>query len=384
MRLRTELNKGKKTSSPGFRSRPSSGGRSIGGFLFGLPFFLMGAFFCWMGGLQPLVKIVDSGSWPEVPCVITHSEVESNYSSDGTTYRVKIQFRYSYQGREYSGGAFDFGSGFSSGSKGKRRIVSRYPVGLETVCLVNPANPEEAVLTRNIPGLVLFAIPFSSIFMLVGLGIMAASLGLLPEKWAAKVRSRHKPVSPETKGATILKPKIGKKGKLAGMLIFAVFWNSIVGVFLFQLVKGFMSGRPEWFLFFFMIPFVLVGLGLVWGVIYYLLALGNPSFTLTVSEGNPRLGEKVHLEWHSSGFLGRLNSLTLLIEARESATYQRGTRSVTDHSLFHSTTLFETDQPGAHTGGQLTVRIPDDAMHSFDGGNNKIEWHFHIKGSIRK
>jgi hypothetical protein len=133
-----------------------------------------------------------------------------------------------------------------------------------------------------------------------------------------------------------------------------------------------------------MIPFVLVGLGLLWGVIYYILALWNPSFTLTVSEGSPRLGQKIHLEWQSSGFLGRLETLSLELEGRESATYRRGTRSVTDHSLFHKSVVFETAQPANHPGGKAELRIPDEAMHSFDGGNNKIEWSFRIRGSIRK
>lgn len=371
-------------SSRGLRASPLNGKRSLVGFLFGLPFFAMGAFFCWIGGLQPLFKVIESATWPTVPCIITQSEVERNSSSDGTTYRIDIQFRYSFEGHSYTGGAYDFSPGASSGYEGKRRIADSYPVGKQASCLVNPKDPEEAVLSRSVPRLIYFAIPFSSLFMVVGLGIMAASLGLLPEKWAAKVRSRHKPVSAETKGMTTLRPKVGKKGKLMGILFFAAFWNSIVGVFLFQLYKGFAEGRPEWFLLVFMIPFALVGLGLLCGVAYYLLALGNPTFTITLSEGHPRLGEEIHLEWQSSGFLGRLDSLSLELQGREAATYRRGTRSVTDHSLFHNSVVFETAQPANHAGGKAQLRIPDDSMHSFDGGSNKIEWLLRIRGSIKR
>lgn len=383
-RLSDRLHTASPPVSPGFRSNPFAGKLSIFGFLFGLPFFAAGLFFCWIGGLQPLVKVVQSSSWPQVPCQITSSGLESHTSDGSTTYQVAIQFRYSYESRDFTGGAYDFSSGASSGRSGKQRIVARYPVGAEALCRVNPANPEEAVLSRDIPGMVWFAIPFSSIFILVGLGIMAASLGLIPEKWAAKVRSRHKPVTRESAGNTELKPKVGKKGKLLGMLFIAVFWNGIVSVFVWQVIDGFRDGRPEWFLLFFMIPFVLVGIGFICGVVYYLLALANPTFILALSEGNPRLGETITLDWRASGFLGRLDSLSLVLEGQEAATYRRGTRSVTDHSLFHSESLFQTDQPGAHPGGQLSIRIPDDSMHSFDGGNNKIEWAFRIRGSIRR
>lgn len=68
---------------------------------------------------------------------------------------------------------------------------------------------------------------------------------------------------------------------------------------------------------------------------------------------------------------------------RESATYRRGTRSVTDHCIFHRQILFETEQPtSTHTYGRLEVAIPEDSMHSFDGGNNKISWHILIEGDV--
>ncbi len=65
-------------------------------------------------------------------------------------------------------------------------------------------------------------------------------------------------------------------GKLIGMILIAAFWNGIVSVFLWQIVLSFRRGDPEWFLCLFMTPFVLVGLGLMAGVVYFLLALANP------------------------------------------------------------------------------------------------------------
>lgn len=68
------------------------GGR-VGGLLFGCMFFGMGALFCWMMALNPLLKSINSKSWPKTNCVILSSEVESHSSSDGTTYSIEISFR---------------------------------------------------------------------------------------------------------------------------------------------------------------------------------------------------------------------------------------------------------------------------------------------------
>lgn len=368
----------------GFREGPSKKKGRVFGFLFGLPFFAAGLLFCWIGALQPIVKVVSSGAWPQVPCVISRSEVESHSSSDGTTYSVEIEFRYQYDGLSYEGGSYHFSKMSSSGSEGKRQVTRQYPVGSEHRCWVNPADPTEAVLSRDLPGIVYFIIPFTSVFMIVGLAISLGSLGLLPQKWTDKVHSRHKPVEDRDEGERWLKPGLSGKGKLMASMFIAVFWNGITGVFVGIVIKGFFKGDPEWFLTFFMIPFVVIGLFLIGSVFYFLIALFNPRIELHLSEARPRLGQSVRLAWRSSGSLRRLEQLEILLEGREAATYRRGTDSVTDHSTFYRKRLFMTEQLEAHSSGELDLEIPAGSMHSFDGGNNKIEWRLRVYGAIRR
>jgi len=385
MRIRLGKNRKSGSSGPGLRSKVKLGrGSKVVGVLFGLPFFLMGSIFCWMGGLHPLFKALGSGDWPEVPCVITHSEVDYHPGDDGATYSVDINFRYTLEGRTFTGGSYDFSSGSSSGESGKRKVVGRYPVGRETVCYINPSDPQEAVLSRKIPGMVWFVIPFSSIFILVGLGIILGTLGLLPRKWKLKVHSRHKPVAQLDEGEKELKPKATSLGKVLGTLFVAAFWNGIVGVFVWQVVGSFQRGDPQWFLVVFLVPFVVVGLFLICLVPYYLLAMANPKFKIILSEGNPRLGDSIQFRWQSSGSVARLESLVFSLEGVESATYRRGTRSVTDHSTFYREVIHEERQFTTLAGGTLEVAIPVDGMHSFNGGNNRIAWRFRVRGSIRK
>lgn len=380
---------GKKSGSTesrgaGFRGGPSSKKGRVFGFLFGIPFFAAGLLFCWIGAVQPILKVVSSGDWPQVRCEISRSDVESHSSSDGTTYSVEIEFRYEYEGVSYNGGSYNFSDMSSSGSEGKRKITRQYPVGSEHRCWVNPSDPTEAVLSRDLPGIVYFIIPFTSIFMIVGLAVSLGSLGLLPKKWKDKVYSRHKPVEDADEGERWLKPGIGGKGKLIGALFVALFWNGITGVFVGIVIKGFLKGNPEWFLTFFIIPFVLIGLFLIGSVFYFFIALFNPKIELSLSEARPRLGQNVRLGWRSSGSLRRVEHLEIVLHGREAATYRRGTNSVTDHSTFYREVLFETDQAEAHASGELDLNVPGDSMHSFDGGNNKIEWRLLVHGAIRR
>lgn len=368
----------------GFRGGSNSKGGRVVLFLFGIPFFGMGFFFCWMGAISPILKSVASNDWPEVPCTIAVSEVESHSGSDGATYSVNIEFSYLYGTENYTGGSYNFNKFNSSGYDGKKEIVDQYPVGSEAVCFVNPDVPKEAILTRSIPGIVFFIIPFTSIFMLVGLGAMLSALGLLPKKWKDKVQTRHKPVESAGEGAATLKPEVGGLGKLLGMLAVCLFWNGIVSIFLWQVVESFQKGNPEWFLTVFMIPFVVIGLGMIWGVIYFLLALRNPSLSFSMSEARPSLGEQVQLNWKASKPLRSVEKLSIFVEGLESATYTRGTDSVTDKCIFHRTTLFESDAPATQHSGELELTIPEDSMHSFDGGNNKIQWRLRVDGSIRR
>ena len=119
MGIRLERNRASSSSAKGLRPKQKFGfGSKAFGFLFGLPFFALGSFFFWIGGLHPLLKVIGSNDWPEVPCVITHSEVDANHGGDSTTYSVDIQFRYTYGNREYNGGSYVFSTGSSSGRGG--------------------------------------------------------------------------------------------------------------------------------------------------------------------------------------------------------------------------------------------------------------------------
>jgi hypothetical protein len=174
-------------------------------------------------------------------------------------------------------------------------------------------------------------------------------------------------------------------GKAVAFLIIALFWNGIVSVFVYQIVMAFKRGRPEWFLTVFMIPFLLIGLGLVTAFVHAFMAVFNPRPRLTVAPGTGRLGGDVQVTWRFTGAVHRLERLRLTLEGRESATYRRGTDTTTDTSTFARVPLIDTTERTAMHSGNASARLPVEAVApSFKADNNKIEWFLLVRGTIAR
>lgn len=136
---------------------------------FGVIFATFGMFFSWMFCLGPMVRSYQARTWVQTPCIIVSSSVVENYGDDSTTYKVAVAYRYTVNGREYSGDRYNLAS-ISDGNFGeKQQIVNSLPAGAERTCWVDPGNPAKSVITREWhPG---WGIVVVWIFPLVGLAI---------------------------------------------------------------------------------------------------------------------------------------------------------------------------------------------------------------------
>ncbi len=169
---------------------------------------------------------------------------------------------------------------------------------------------------------------------------------------------------------------------MAGTLFFALFWNGIVSIFVWQVWKGWQTGDPDWFLTIFMIPFVLVGLASFVFVGHFTLALANPRPRVTLLTGEPCLGDELRIEWIFTGRSSRLTHLRIFLEGREEATYRRGTDTVTEREVFATLPLVDTANDWEIPRGSAAVSIPDDTMHTFTGPSNKVVWELKVAGEI--
>jgi hypothetical protein len=357
-------------------------------FFFFSIFFLAGCGFGWMMVGRPLVKIQQAKTWKKTPCEIVTSRIVSSKGSKSTTYKIDMAFRYEFSGVKYLGGSYDFMVGSDSGYDSKRKVIRRYPVGKKTYCYVNPEDPAEAVISReyNNPWWLAF---LPGIFILVGAGGMIGQF--VTKKKKGHVYSRSNVVENDFRaqsagGEAVLKMKSSPLKNFAGVLFFAAFWNGIVSIFVTKAVKSWGSGNIEWFLSLFMIPFVLIGLVAIGGVIYCFIALFNSKVKLTISNFVPRLGEKVFIGWKINNPNG-IERLQIYLKGEEVAIYQSGGKNnskQTRKSVFEKINILDTANRDAFSNGKAQLTIPANTMHSFDAVHNKINWEIVVRGDIKR
>jgi hypothetical protein len=197
------------------------------------------------------------------------------------------------------------------------------------------------------------------------------------DDWSDDVDDDPQPDSPVE-----IKPRYSPLGKFIGVTCLALFWNGITSFFVYQAVKSHLDGRPEWCLTFFITPFVLVGLLLIWGIFHSFVSLFIPRPTLVLERARIPLGGTAKLEWRFSGNASIIRHLKVTLVGEESATYRRGTDTCTDKHKFFKEVVYETHDPLEIPEGSVEIRIPDDTMHSFASDNNNISWEIHLDGEI--
>jgi len=371
-------------------SKKATGGVKLGCAHVGVVLFL--SVFCLVGigigtylSFLPINRVIQSRSWRAASCEVLSSRVVRN----DDTFRPDIQYRYYVDDRLYTGTRYNFTPG-SDNISDYQAVVARYPPGQRFECYVDPADPTQAVISRELTFGYFFGLIFFIFFTIIPGGLMVVWFRVanhLREKppAAAAYGSQAGAAEMGGSGPIELKPQASPLGKLIGAILICLFWNGIVGLFTYFEVTGFMSGQGwSWFLALFLLIFQAVGLGLLVNVPYQMLALANPRPTITLSRASVPVGGSVTLEWHLSGAAHRVSSLTLTLEGREEARYRRGTDTRTDTNVFHRETLTEVGDSMGVARGSTSIRIPADTMHTFKADNNKIIWTIKMKGVINR
>lgn len=365
-----------------------------------LSFFLLaGASMCYFLLVRPVLGIISAQSWVETSCTVLASEVDVSRSSDsgGDTYRPLISYEYSIKDQRYTSNRYNFSTGYSSGYDSKKRVVDSYPPGYKTSCYVNPDDPADVVLNRSFSTDLLWGL-FSLPFLLMGIGGLyfiwkpkrqarspqseglgsQALLSSRPDYSSVTTDPDYKP----TFGTIELKPRATPLGKFIGITLIGLFWNGITGVFVYKVVQDWIHGTAQGCLTIFLIPFVAVGLGLIYGAVHQFLAIFNPRPILRITPGHITPGDSVDVEWTFSGTASRLSKLQIRIKGEEQATYRRGTDIKTDKSVFQEIEITNTTEAFQIKQGRARIRIPENTMHSFESAHNKIVWSVLVNGDI--
>jgi hypothetical protein len=153
-------------------------------------FFSLGIGLTWFLGIAPTLKVRESAKWREVACVVQKIGVDVRHG-DGDTYAPEVNFAYAFDGQPYTGDRFWFGSGSYGDRKAIEKAIAPFQAGGEYPCYVNPADPKEAVLTRQVAAHTWLGWLFGGIFAAVGLfGIVACALGYFKTDVMASKLSR--------------------------------------------------------------------------------------------------------------------------------------------------------------------------------------------------
>ena len=138
---------------------------------------IVGGCFLFIGGIasyqlcvMPLVNYTRSHGWTETPAVIRESRVDTSRGSKGKThYHLRIRYTYEWKGNEYSSKRYDyFIDNSDSGSYFRKIVRSHHPMK-KVVCYVNPSDPSQAVLNRELSFFAIFPMLFVNVFWIVGL-----------------------------------------------------------------------------------------------------------------------------------------------------------------------------------------------------------------------
>ncbi|MDP9121959.1 MAG: DUF3592 domain-containing protein, partial [Acidobacteriota bacterium] len=134
---------------PGDSSGPGRLGGRIAATLFLSLVLLFGLLAAWLlgGGLWQAARVY---SWERLECTVESSSVEDHpeAAKAGDEFRFLVSYRYSYQGKEYTGNRFGVGAASSADATRARRLADRFAAGARVPCWVDSGQPAQTVLER--------------------------------------------------------------------------------------------------------------------------------------------------------------------------------------------------------------------------------------------
>ena len=283
-------------------------------------------------------------------------------------------------GREFRANRYAFMGGSSSGYDGKARVVGQYPPGAKSICYVNPNDPGDAVLLRGFtPMMLVGLVPF--VFLAIGIAGMCGKVGPVAEM--RKIDFVSKSARPGE--AVMLKPSASPLAKFLGGLIFSLFWNGIVSVFVVHVFGMWRTGRgggEKWFLTVFLIPFVLIGIGMVFFTIHSFWGLFSPRVRLRLSQPTVGLGESVELSWEFAGRIDKVRDVQLRLEGRQELDEGSGKNRRTTRNIFYTAELGHFTSTNDIRAGSVLCTLPLDQAPSDAEGSQRVVWTIKLKAAI--
>lgn len=172
------------------------------------------------------------------------------------------------------------------------------------------------------------------------------------------------------------------------MAAICLAWNTLVGIFVVQLIRQHAAGEPNWLLTWLMVPFVLAGIGT-------LIALGR-QVLFTAGVGTTRLevshhpffpGKQYEVYLWQTGRL-RVRWFQVHLVCEEQAIYPQGTDMRTATSTVYRQTLLSERKfeitPRRAFEATFPCSVPPTAMHSLATPHNAVTWSLVVRGRMAR
>ena len=168
------------------------------------------------------------------------------------------------------------------------------------------------------------------------------------------------------------------------MAAICLAWNTLVAVFVYQVILQHARGEANWLVTWLMVPFVLAGL-------WTLAALGRHIW-LTTLLGATRIEVSDHPFYPGGEYRGfvsqtgrlRVRWFQVQLVCDEHATYQQGTDVRVATERVYCETLFSRRKfdvvPGIAFEASFAIPVPAAAMHSFGAPHNAVAWAVVVRG----
>jgi hypothetical protein len=165
-------------------------------------------------------------------------------------------------------------------------------------------------------------------------------------------------------------------------------WNTLVAVFVVQVIQLHRAGQPNWLLTWLMVPFVLGGAWTLFELARQVL--------LNMAVGTTRVEISQHPFYPGStyqGFVsqtGRLHVRWLQVQlvCDEQAIHQQGTDTRRAICRVHRSTLFSQRKfditPQQAFDAEFEIVVPESAMHSFVSSHNAVMWALLVRGRMAR
>jgi hypothetical protein len=170
------------------------------------------------------------------------------------------------------------------------------------------------------------------------------------------------------------------------MAAVCLIWNSLVAVFVAQVVRQYLNGEPNWLLIWLMLPFVLAGLWTLFALgrqVLLNLAMGttcvevsdHPLVPGRTYRGFVSQTGRLHVRWYQ-----------MQLVCEEQAVYQQGTDTRRDvHRVYRATAFSQRKfeiTPHHAFQAEFDFTVPDTAMHSFVSPHNAVIWSLVARGRM--